>query len=211
MPNREKTINGLMCIAGDVIFCAHCKYSDVNGSGRGDRCKCDCAKDAIDLLKEHEKATIEPKRIDLADDTKAWLDKMDAVDVLRNIADICMDWDGHRTANGLGALINEIWAYARCCANRLQKVQEPRVMTLEEAQTALHNDDVVWVELKDKKICGGIRMDGTDYFTMQNGDVLDVTDFDSGEGAEMYGKEVRCWTSRPSEAQMEAVKWDGAD
>jgi hypothetical protein len=80
-------------------------------------------------------------------------------------------------------------------------------MTLEEAQTALHNDDVVWVELKDKIICGGIRMDGTDYFTMQNGDVLDVTDFDSGEGAEMYGKEVRCWTSRPTEEQMKAVKW----
>ena len=86
--------------------------------------------------------------------------------------------------------------------------QEPRVMTLEKAQTALHNDDVVWVELKDKIICGGIRMDGTDYFTMQNGDVLDVTDFDSEESAEMYGKEVRCWTSRPSEAQREAVKWE---
>lgn len=82
-----------------------------------------------------------------------------------------------------------------------------KVMTLEEAQTALHNDDVVWVELKDKIICAGIRIDGTDYFTMQNGDVLDVTDFDSGEGAEMYGKEVRCWTSRPSEAQREATPW----
>ena len=90
----------------------------------------------------------------------------------------------------------------------LLKAQEPRVMTLEKAQTALHNDDVVWVELKDKIICGGIRMDGTDYFTMQNGDVLDVTDFDSGDGAEMYGKEVRCWTSRPTDAQREAAKWE---
>lgn len=88
------------------------------------------------------------------------------------------------------------------------KVQKSRMMTLEEAQTALHNDDVVWVELKDKIICGGIRMDGTDYFTMQNGDVLDATDFDSGEGAEMYGKEVRCWTSCPSEAQREAIPWN---
>ena len=51
---REKVIKGLMCIAGDVVFCAHCKYSDVNGSGRGDRCKRDCAKDAIALLKAQE-------------------------------------------------------------------------------------------------------------------------------------------------------------
>ena len=90
----------------------------------------------------------------------------------------------------------------------LLKAQEPRVMTLEKAQTALHNDDVVWVELKDKIICGGIRMDETDYFTMQNGDVLDVTDFDSEESAEMYGKEVRCWTSRPDQATREATPWE---
>ena len=83
--------------------------------------------DALALLKEHEKATIEPKRIDLPDETKAWLDKMDTVDALGNIADICMDWDGYRTANGLGELINEIWAYARYCADRLQKAQEPVV------------------------------------------------------------------------------------
>lgn len=82
-------------------------------------------RDALALLKEHEQATIEPKRIDLADETKAWLDKMDAVDALKNIADICMDWDGYRTANRLGGLVNEIWAYARYCADRLQKVQEP--------------------------------------------------------------------------------------
>lgn len=77
------------------------------------------------LLKAQEPATIEPKRIDLADETKAWLDKMDAVDALGNIADICIDWDGYRTANGLGGLINEIWAYARYCADRLLKAQEP--------------------------------------------------------------------------------------
>ena len=54
MMDREKVIKGLMCIAGDVVFCAHCKYSDVNGSGRGDRCKRDCAKDALALLKAQE-------------------------------------------------------------------------------------------------------------------------------------------------------------
>ena len=82
-------------------------------------------RDALELLKAQEQATIEPKRIELADETKAWLDKMDAVDALGNIADICIDWDGYRTANGLGGLINEIWAYARYCADRIAKAQEP--------------------------------------------------------------------------------------
>ena len=79
---------------------------------------------AIALLKAQEAATVEPKRIELADETKTWLDKMEAVDVLGNIADICIDWDGYRTADGLGGLINEIWAYARYCADNLAKAQE---------------------------------------------------------------------------------------
>lgn len=80
---------------------------------------------AIEALKAQDIATIQPKRIELADETKAWLDEMDAVDALGNIANICIDWDGYRTANGLGGLINEIWAYARYCADRLAKAQEP--------------------------------------------------------------------------------------
>lgn len=86
----------------------------------------DIIDDIIALLKAQGVATVEPKRIELADETKAWLDKMDAVDALNNIADICIDWDGYRTADGLGGLINEIWAYARYCADRLLKAQEPK-------------------------------------------------------------------------------------
>lgn len=80
---------------------------------------------AIEALKAQEEVTIEPKRIDLEEETKAWLDKMDAVDALANIANICIDWDGYRTADGLGGLVNEIWAYARYCADRIAKAQEP--------------------------------------------------------------------------------------
>lgn len=82
--------------------------------------------DALALLKEREALMVEkPKPVDLEDEVRAWLDKMDAVDALANIADICVDWDGYRTADGLGGLINEIWAYARYQANRLLKEQEP--------------------------------------------------------------------------------------
>ena len=113
MPDRENVINGLEReVARTDLQWLDCVEVEL-------------LKDALVLLKEHEKATIEPKRIDLTDETKAWLDKMDAVDALGNIADICMDWDGYRTADGLGGLINEIWAYARYCADRLSIVQEP--------------------------------------------------------------------------------------
>ena len=81
-------------------------------------------------------ATIQPKPIDLEDETKVWLDKMDAVEALENIADICIDWDGYRTADGLGGLINEIWACARYCADRIVKKQELRY-TPREVRDAL--------------------------------------------------------------------------
>ena len=125
MDKYEKVIKGLECCAishYEYRYCDACPYSRNRGM---------CVDrnilytDALALLKAQEPATIEPKRIELADETKAWLNQMDAVDALGNIADICMDWDGYRTANGLGGLVNEIWAYARYCANRLAKAQEP--------------------------------------------------------------------------------------
>lgn len=81
-------------------------------------------EDAITFLKIYEPSAVESKRIDLADETKDWLGEMNAVEALRNIADICVDWDGYRTADGLGGLINEVWAYARYCADNLAKAQE---------------------------------------------------------------------------------------
>ena len=81
--------------------------------------------DIIVLLKAQDALTVEPKLIDLQQETKAWLDEMDAVDALGNIADICMDFDGYRTADGLGGLINEVRTYARYCADKLLKTQKP--------------------------------------------------------------------------------------
>jgi hypothetical protein len=121
---REKVIKGLMvCFTRISCKGKGCPYESEYERSR--LCQAHLRDDALALLQAQETATIEPKRIDLPDETKAWLDKMDAVDALSNIADICMDWDGYRTANGLGGLINEIWAYARYCADRLQKAQEP--------------------------------------------------------------------------------------
>lgn len=140
MPDIEKVIRGLECCVCYDYKCNDCPYQDDGGAEDG--CYYDELKaDALALLKAQEKATIEPKRIDLDDETKAWLDKMDAVDALGNIADICMDWDGYRTVNGLGGLVNEIWAYARYCADRLLKAQEAEP-TKFQIKTTISNVDI---------------------------------------------------------------------
>lgn len=121
---RVKVIRGMEhCIADN---CDKCPYDENVDCPGFDPTPKTLLADALALLKAQEPATVEPKRIELADETKAWLDKLNAVEALRNISDICIDWDGYRTADGLGGLINEIWTYARYCANRLAEAQEPK-------------------------------------------------------------------------------------
>ena len=55
MVDLEKVVKGLLCIKGDCFIpCATCKYANADGYGRGDRCKRQCASDAISLLKKQE-------------------------------------------------------------------------------------------------------------------------------------------------------------
>ena len=63
-----------------------------------------------DLLKAQELPPVKPEKLE--ERTTKWLDKMTAEERLKEIAAILNDWDGYRTAKGLGGLINEIWAYA---------------------------------------------------------------------------------------------------
>lgn len=67
MTEREKVIKGLLCIKGDYIPCASCKYANADGYGRGDRCKRQCASDALALLKEQEDVPVDTKKQVLAD------------------------------------------------------------------------------------------------------------------------------------------------
>lgn len=55
MIDIEKVVKGLRCIKGDCyIPCATCKYANADGYGRGDRCKRQCASDAIAMLSEQD-------------------------------------------------------------------------------------------------------------------------------------------------------------
>ena len=68
MDKREKAIKGLECISGAVVWCAHCPYSGVDGYGRGERCKRDAAKDALELLKAKVLRVMTLKEVDALDD-----------------------------------------------------------------------------------------------------------------------------------------------
>ena len=58
MADIEKVIKGLPCLMGEEIYCETCPYSDEHGFGSSNgKCKKECASDALDLLKEQEKAS----------------------------------------------------------------------------------------------------------------------------------------------------------
>ena len=55
---------------------------------------------------------IEPCVMQLHPSIKKYLDTLSAEARLQLIADFTYDWDGYRTTNGLGYLLNQIGAYA---------------------------------------------------------------------------------------------------
>ena len=98
----------------------------------------------------------------------------------------------------------------------LLKAQEPRVMSMEELQTAEECMEPVFVEMLDGKGKPGdtpdlfswrfVRhitpaTDGKIYMLMNYG-------FNSALWAETYNATWRCWTSRPTDEQRKAVKWE---
>ena len=109
-------------------------------------------------------------------------------------------------------------SYESNCVNRLKmdalellKAQEPRVMTLEEVEDAL--DTVVWVDrpLIDNTSDEYALIDAYSRKTQIVELRYPFCDKDYRERADYatYGKTWRCWTSRPTDEQRDAVKWDG--
>lgn len=94
----------------------------------------------------------------------------------------------------------------------LEAAQTPRVMTLEEVKE-MKRYTICAVEQRSKVLHttfnaeyrGTLTIDGQDYLDF--GLYLDVNPFRRSEGG--YGKTWRCWTSRPTDEQREAAKWDG--
>lgn len=98
------------------------------------------------------------------------------------------------------------WCFRHLVRDALEllKAQEPRVMTLEEVKTSAGCD--VWLELS-----GNIAEDVMIATTIEGCGAKGIcTRYESlnyvGYGIKPYG--WRCWTSRPTDAQREAVKWE---
>ena len=86
------------------------------------------------------------------------------------------------------------------------KAQEPRVMTMEEAQANVQNGPFIIVEVRDStgsEVDFGVLVG--DYYEMSEGSVLTVEDF--GMMKDDYGKRFRLWTSRPDEKRRAETPW----
>ena len=88
-------------------------------------------------------------------------------------------------------------------ALELLQTQEPRVMTLDEVQVSI---DPVWLE---GGMAGGTwaMMPFTREYSIEfvaDGVCTVYPAFAIGE----YGKTWRCWTSRPTDEQREAIPWN---
>jgi hypothetical protein len=94
------------------------------------------------------------------------------------------------------------------------KAQEPRVMTVDDVVT-LKKDDVIVLEQHEiSVIINAIYMqritreDDDTTYTEAIKVVTAYTDGSAWLNCGTYGKAWRIWTSRPTDAQMEAIPWD---
>lgn len=95
-------------------------------------------------------------------------------------------------------------------ALELLKEQEPRVIDADEIVLSADPSKWLWVERKGDYCAEAFKAGKT---------ISGLIAFDSEtpgaflycERPDEYGKTWRCWTSRPTDEQRNAVKWDAAD
>ena len=111
--------------------------------------------------------------------------------------------------NGLQEVIDcEIIVYlyrveAIECAIEMLKAQGPRVLDFGEIQT-MSNADVFFEERSSSLVYPLLLMGVENSNKSQKAFFIPMT----AKPLRPYGKTWRCWTSRPTDAQREAVKWE---
>jgi len=103
-------------------------------------------------------------------------------------------------------------SYESSCVNRLKmdalsllKAQEPRVMNADEIVLSAEPSGWLWLEMKNGH-CGEAFKAGRTISGMINFGNGFESLFSSFLPKE-YGKTWRCWTSRPTDEQREAIPW----
>ena len=180
LSKREKVINALLaCYSADVKWCQAREKGLCNYNVA--HCRMALFKDAAELLKAQE--PIEA-RLNLCEScTKEYAEcEADKTDLV------------YGSGVGNDNIIGCPWY-----ANRW-KAQEPRVMTLDEV-AALPEGVVVWYEQRSndgEDFLAAMVTDGRGYIGNGNMGVR-IVYMDVGD---------RCWTSRPTAAEMEATPWE---
>lgn len=93
----------------------------------------------------------------------------------------------------------------------LLKEQEARVMTLEEVKNAENAAEPFWCEFNDRDLCsyGSWRTGWHEKtFGMEPQHCIENYFERAIVGESEYGSEWRCWTSKPTDEQRKAVKWN---
>ena len=146
--------------------------------------------DAIYKLGQLANHDVKPNPHELSAETKKWLDARTPEERLGIIKDICVDWDGYRTAAGLGGLVNEIWAYAAYPCNN-----KAHVMSLDELKHI--TQETIWYESKvDNKPTQFNKEDIVAFFLI--GTLFNWSGFN---------KTWRCWDKQPTTEQVKETLW----
>ena len=117
-------------------------------------------------------------------------------------------------------LDDSMYAYSRAYSDALDmaiealKAQEPRVMVWRDVIGAALECKPVYIEVKDSED----KEPGDDRWAMvtqykdsiTNGMIRAMSSYITSEilFKDWYGKTWRCWTSKPTEAQREAIPWN---
>ena len=103
--------------------------------------------------------------------------------------------------------INECTSHLANDALSLLKEQEARVMDADEIVLSADPSKWLWVERKGD-YCAEAFKAGKTISGLIAFDSETPGEFLYCERPDEYGKTWRCWTSRPTDAQREAVKWE---
>lgn len=87
--------------------------------------------------------------------------------------------------------------------------QEPRVMTLEEIQQHNNQDGCIWFEQPSyNAVAAFVTQDGEEFTELISPYLLGLPINHRCMVNRFYGLTWRCWTSRPTVKQMEAIPWN---
>ena len=103
----------------------------------------------------------------------------------------------------------------------LLEEQEPRLLTLDEVKTIGtqnynqiqdENTRLIWIEERNANALRITKPTYYDFFEEEDEEPIIInyvgTDYYDHFKQNTYGKDWRCWSSKPTEEQRKAVKWD---